>query len=252
MYKNERLNLILDIVGQKKVISMADLEKLTFSSRSTLRRDVMLLEQEKKLVRRFGQIELVKDKNVEFSFPFRQQEHEAAKKHIALLAADFVGNNMALFLDSSSTVARLAAHFEERSNLIVITNGLFLLTQLNQMPQVKTFFAGGRLRAGSGSVLGDFAIDYLNNFHADLAILSCTSLDENGIYMSSEEQSSIKRQMIALSDQVILLCDSSKIGHTSYFKLGKLDQIDTLITDKQPSPAVIASCEAQKVELVYD
>lgn len=250
MYKNDRLNLILDILKRRKTISMKALQELTFSSNSTLRRDVITLEQDHKIVRKYGQVELVKSKNVEFPYQFRNQEHGAEKQHIANIATDFIGDNMALFLDSSSTVAQLLPFLEQRRNLIVITNGLFNAVTLNQFSNIKTFIAGGRLRSGSGSIVGGFATDYFDNFTADIAFISCSSIDGAGIYMSSAEQSNIKRKMQAAATQTILLCDSSKIGQRNYYKLSELSSISTLITDQKPDPEMLTQLEANHVEVL--
>lgn len=251
MYKNDRLNLILDILKRRKSISMKELQALTFSSNSTLRRDVITLEQDHKVVRKYGQVELVKSKNVEFPYQFRNQEHEAQKQHIASIATDFVGDNMALFLDSSSTVAQLIPFLEQRRNLIVITNGLFNAVALNQFSNVKTFIAGGRLRSGSGSIVGGFAMDYLENFTADIAFISCSSIDGAGIYMSSAEQSSVKRKMQSAATQTILLCDSSKVGQRNYYKLSELSGITALVTDQQPEAEMMAQLQKNDVEVLY-
>lgn len=251
MYKNDRLNLILDILKRRKTISMQELQALTFSSNSTLRRDVITLEQDNKVIRKYGQVELVKSKNVEFPYQFRNQEHETEKIAIANMATDFIGDNMALFLDSSSSVSKLIPYLEQKRNLIVVTNGLFTAVALNQYSNVKTFLTGGRLRTGSGSVLGGFALDYLNKFTADIAFISCSSVDGEGIYMSSAEQSNIKQKMQNSAKQTILLCDSSKVGHRNYYKLCELSGISALITDKEPDADLVAQLKANDVELLY-
>lgn len=251
MYKNERLNLILDILNQQKTISMNDLQAATGSSNSTLRRDVITLEADHKVVRNYGQVELLRSKNMEFPYQFRKQEHTAQKQHIASIASDFIGDNMALFLDSSSTVAELIPFLAKKQNLVVITNGLYDAITLNQLHNVKTFLTGGHLRDGSGSVLGEFAIEYLGNFTADLAFISCSSVDHKGIYMSSEEQANIKKQMQASAKQTILLCDASKFNQTDYYKLGPLSDISALITDVRPEEPLMTALLKDDVEVLY-
>lgn len=234
MYKKDRLTLILDILGKSKKISMKELRELTKFTDSTLRRDVISLENENKIQHRYGQVELVKARNVEFPFQFRKQEMETQKQAMAKIAQDFLGDNMAIFLDSSSTVSELIPYLEQRKNLIVITNGLYNASKLNQIHGIKTFLTGGQLRPGSGSLLGDFASDYLTNFTTDIAFLSCSAMDVKGFYMSSEEQSAIKRTMMNLAKETIMMCDSSKFNQTNYYKLCNLQGATTLITDKQP------------------
>lgn len=251
MYQKERMKEILKVINQKKVVDVKELEKLIFVSRSTLRRDLIELEKEQKIIRHFGQIELVKDTNMEFGYNIRAHENEQSKKMIAEIADNFIGNNQALFIDSSSTCIQLWPYLVKRDKLIIITNGIHLAYSLVESPHIKTFVCGGRLKELSGSILGETSIDYLNNFHADLAFISCTGFDESGIYMASEDQSFIKRKMLSLSDQVVLLCDSSKAGKKDYFRMCGYDQIDYLIMDSQLSKEMREFLESKQVEVLY-
>nr|WP_281362217.1 DeoR/GlpR transcriptional regulator [Lacticaseibacillus absianus] len=181
---------------------------------------------------------------------FREQEHEQEKKDIARIASTFLGDNQAIFIDSSTTASFLAPHLSVLRNTIVVTNGLRIAVSLDGLRQVKTFLAGGRLRAGSGSILGDDALDFIGNFRADLAFLSCSGITEDGVFMASQEQATIKRKMMHLSDQVVLLCDHSKFNTKGYFKLSDPSRITALITDEAADKRLISSWEQQGVEVL--
>ncbi|MFS0925220.1 DeoR/GlpR family DNA-binding transcription regulator [Enterococcus durans] len=251
MYQKERMTELLKVISQKKLVDIKELEKLTFVSRSTLRRDLMELEKERKIIRHFGQVELVKDTNIEFGYNVRAHEHEQEKKKIAKIAGDFIGNNQALFVDSSSTCIQLWPYLTKCDNLIIITNGIHLASLLVENPHIETFICGGRLRNLSGSILGETAINYLNNFHADLTFISCTGFDENGVYMASEDQSFLKRKMMELSEEVVLLCDSSKVNKKDYFRMCGQEQIDYLITDKPLPQKMGELLQSKEVEVLY-
>lgn len=251
MYRKQRLDKIMEIVNQKKIIDIKTLEKMTYESRSTLRRDLITLEDEKKIVRNFGQVELVGDSNVEFGYQVRASENMECKKYIASVAADFIGNNQALIIDSSTTATYLEPYLSKRNNLIVITNGLHLAVALNTNPKIKTFIAGGRLRPFSGSIVGDSARSFLGDFQADIAIISCAGVNGEGVYMASDEQSTVKKQMIKQANQVILLCDHSKIDRMDYYKLCNHEDIDVIVTDKKPTQDFLSNVEKQHVEVIY-
>lgn len=173
---------------------MADLQKQLFVSDSSLRRDLVELERTGKINRGYGVVELARADNVELSYMFREQEHEAEKKKIAEIASTFLTDNQAIFIDSSSTASFLAPYLSVLHSAIVITNGLRLAVALDNMPAVKTYVTGGRLKSGSGSLLGETSVDYVDNFTADLAFLSCTGITPTHIYMSSESQAILKKR----------------------------------------------------------
>lgn len=249
MYQKERLSKLMEIIGQKKIVDIKELERDLFVSRSTLRRDLIVLEKEHKIIRNFGQVELSTNTNIEFGYNVRSNDHECEKRLIASAASNFIGQNQAIFIDSSSTCNALYPYLKNKC-LVVVTNGLNLAQLLVEEPSIETFICGGHIKSMSGSILGQSAEKYLENFHADILFLSCSGVDETGVYMASEEQSFIKRKMMELSDQVILLCDSSKIGKKDYFRMCMYDAIDVLITDKELNKRFAATLEDCQVELL--
>lgn len=251
MFKNERLERILNLLERKKEMTTTDLRETLFVSGSTLRRDLIELEQMGKVTREFGHVELVRPDNVELSYLFREQEHEDAKERIADSASTFLSDNQAVFVDSSSTASFLSPYLARLHNIIVITNGLRLAVQLDGIHSVKTFVAGGLVRPGSGSLLGDGTIEFLDDFRADLAFVSCTGITRDGLFMSSLEQSSVKRRMIAGANKTILLCDHSKFGVKSYYRMADAAQITAIVTDQKPEDADLQYWESQNVEVIY-
>lgn len=238
-------------MSQKKVINMRTLENLTFESRSTLRRDLIVLEGEHKIRRQFGQVELVNGNNIEFGYHTRSAENKNCKRMIAELASDFIGSNQALIIDSSTTASYLEPFLNEKNNLVVVTNGLPLAVKLNSNPKIKTYIAGGKLRPFSGSIVGDTAREFLGDFHADTAFISCAGVNQDGVYMASDEQTAIKKQMIHQAEHVILLCDHTKINKSDYYRMCGHCEIDMIITDAKPTDAFVKNMEKQEVEVVY-
>jgi DeoR family glycerol-3-phosphate regulon repressor len=57
---------------------------------------------------------------------------------------------------------------------------------------------------------------------------------EDGFFDYSPEDTEIKRVFIEQSDEVIVLCDSSKFDHRSVSKVCDLGRVATLVTDSPP------------------
>lgn len=121
---DNRRQEIVNIIKSKKRIAVKDLAKLTFSSTSTLRRDLIYLEQNGILKRRHGEVIINSLNTSELSHQLRESEHKNEKKIIASLAKDFIGPGMCIYLDSSTTVFELCPYICDIDNLIVFTNGL--------------------------------------------------------------------------------------------------------------------------------
>lgn len=134
---------------------------------------------------------------------------------------------------------------------MVVTNSLKLAIKLDEIPAVKTFIAGGRLRSGTGSILGDISLDFFSDFRADLVFLSCSSINANDVYMSSEEQSGVKRRMMENAEKKILLCDHSKFNVKGYYRLCDVNDFDVIIMDQQPPEEIMAVWSHKNVEVLY-
>ena len=128
----------------------------------------------------------------------------------------------------------IVPYLENLKNLCIITNGIEIARRLNEFDNVTLFLSGGHINYGTNSSLGDFASEFINNFHADLALISCRGLDKYGAYEANHKQARIKQQMIKNSDKSLLLADHSKFNTSHYFKLAHYHDLDCLITDTPP------------------
>lgn len=243
MTRTERQNHIMEILHKRKYISTRELESLLFSSVSTIRRDLITLEKQGRIIRTPGEVKLVIPKNIDYSYDSRLDEDVQAKEAIAKLAASFISSNQAIFLDSSSTTSFILPFLEKANNLQVITNSVYLSPQLNRLPNVSLFITGGEVMHGTHSILGNFAVDFLDNFHTDIVFFSCRGIDSEGTYEADSNQALIKRKMINNTKKRVLLVDSSKFNQHHFFKLAYLDKIDYIITDKKPSDTFLNSMD---------
>ena len=91
MSRDKRLQEITDILQNRKRIDVKQLEKLTFSSTSTLRRDLIFLEEQGLIKRKHGEVILNSFNTVELAHSIRETENRSEKKIIADLAKDFIG-----------------------------------------------------------------------------------------------------------------------------------------------------------------
>ncbi len=251
LLRNERLKQIMALLERRKLMSINDIHKTLFVSTSTLRRDLTILEQMGLVIHRYGQIEYVTSNTQEQSYLFREQNNEQEKKQIAEIASTFLADNMAIFMDSSTTVSFLAPYLRNLRNMVVITNGLRLAVALDEMPAVKTFVTGGQLRAGTGALLGTGAEAYLNQFQTDLAFISCSGVTAETVFMASTSQSGVKQQMLALSKQAVLLADHTKVGVDGYYRLIPVAQLTAVITDREPAPEILTAWNQTPAEVLF-
>lgn len=216
-----RLDDIMAIVNTKKKISNTELCLTLHCSLSTLRRDLIQLEKLEQIKRIHGGVMINASNNTEFPNIFREESNLSEKKAVAEIAQDFIGPNMCIFLDSSSTVQQLCPYLRDVSNLVVITNGLKTALELSEGTNNlnSVFIIGGEIKPNSSSVINDTYETMLNLFKFDLAIFSCWGIDRAGVYEANYSQAKVKKEMMNRAKKSILLVDDSKFDSTHFFQI---------------------------------
>ncbi len=232
----ERRNLILDILSKKQAATVDELCAALYSSGATIRRDLQILENSGLIRRTHGGAVHIDSNTRDFPLTLRENENATAKEQLAQKALSLIKEGQTLFLDSSSTVYHLARRLSGFQSLRVITNGLKTASILAEIGGVEVYSTGGRLRQNAMSFTGNQAMELVRNFHADIAFISCRGIDpEVGITDSDESEASLKRIYISNAKQVVLLCDSSKLGKRYFCKVAPIESINKIITNGQLS-----------------
>ncbi|GGI66378.1 MULTISPECIES: DeoR/GlpR family DNA-binding transcription regulator [Enterococcus] len=244
---------ILTILAKKKFMRTTELAEHLHCSISSVRRALITLEQQKVVIRVRGGVMLTKESNIEFSHTYREGTNPDKKKQMVTLVKDFIGPNMCLFLDSSSTIQQVIDVIITVPNLVVITNSLktalFLSESNNE--SLKVFITGGEIKLNTTSVLPSAQDPVYESFRFDLALFSCRGIDSDGVYEASFSQANLKKEMMKRAKQNILLVDDSKFDSTHFFKISNYHDYDAIITNQAPEPHYQELFETKKVELLY-
>ena len=240
MYDLERQNKIIEILKERKSISVIKLARLLYVSHSTISRDLTSMEKQGLVKRTYGGVILQESPNEESSLLLRQSINVKEKKIIAELCSKLIKDNSSLFIDSSSTCTYLVPYLKNFRNLNIVTNGLRIGLLLSEQTSCQIF------------ILGNLTLKTLEKVHCDYSIISCSGIDLNfGLSETTIDQSEIKITMTENSDKIILLCDHSKFGKVSLFKSIPLNKISYIITDQKPSDPYIEYCKENNIQLIY-
>ncbi len=85
----------------------------------------------------------------------------------------------AIFLDSGSTVQRIAAKLAGR-NITVLTNAIAVAQLVADLPGVEDVLSAA-LRRVAGALIGALATENLERFTANLAFIGVSGFSENGL-----------------------------------------------------------------------
>ena len=232
----ERKKFILNYLKEHGNITTNEVCRLLGVSPATARNDLNRLEKEKLILKTHGGASLLETESAaaaaSFAFGERQQEHRGEKEAIAEAAVRLVEDNQCIILDASSTALTLARKLKRFDRLIVVTNGVYTMLELKDMPNITVIFIGGVVTKKSGSVEGLLGKDLLSHINADYAFVSARGFTlEEGLTDFNIYESELKKEMLRHSRTCVAMVDSSKLETTSTANFCGAKDVDLLITD---------------------
>ena len=239
---SKRQNQILELLHESGYLSVERLAQRTFTSPSSIRRDLAHLQNLSLLRRTHGGASVLESLNHAVPFNSRMEQNIAEKRKIARVAASLLEDGQSIMLDGSTTAGYLIPYIAKHRDMLVFTNNM--LTAINAVNYgIETHCIGGRSVNGSAVLSGEQAYRAAEKLFPDLFFFSSKSLDRDGyIYDPIPEESRIREIMLKNTTRCIFLCDSGKFGSRSLYQLTSLDEIDTAVFDK-PIPELQARCK---------
>ncbi len=238
MLAAQRQQRILDMILKSGAVSTVKAAKTLAISEETARRDFEKLEADGLLSRSHGGAVRLNDTHRDLSLDSREVENVAEKKIIAELALGHIQAGDSVFFDASSTVFWLASLLPNME-VTVLTSALKVAIELARRPLVQVIMIGGVVGHGSLSCQGGLSDTILERCHIQKAFFSCRGIDaERGLSEPNAEQADLKRKVMSLAEQTILLADHTKAGAKSSYFFAKLSDVDVFIGDRNPGNAV--------------
>lgn len=208
----QRLDLIESYIREHKYADLHVLASQFGTSLSTVRRALNELETSGIIRRHHGGASLVEDYlGGGYDFITQDDTHAEEKHRIAERVASLVEDGMTIMIDGGTTTYAVAKNILTK-RLVVVTNSLPIAALLNEVSACETVVTGGTLYNRLGVLCGPLCEAALSEMNADLAILGCAGLTEEGIWNSNALLASYQRKMIQSSARTIFVADGSKLG----------------------------------------
>jgi DeoR family fructose operon transcriptional repressor len=112
---------------------------------------------------------------------------------------------------------------------------------------------GGEVTGERKAIYGPVAGNNIKQYHANKAFIGVDGVSlQNGLSSFDEKEAAITLKMAENSDQVFLLCDSSKIEKNSFVKFAPFSLIDYLITDKEVDNEYLEKYRKSNINIVIE
>lgn len=222
----ERSNQIMDLLRKKGTVQAADISQLLQVSLVTVRKDLQRMADEGLLRRTHGGAALCYPVSV-------PDARMTVVEQIAEAAASQIRDGDCVIMNAGNTTLLTARKLINHKNITIITNSIPVARELVHRPGIKLIFLGGETNAEGMFTYGWDAVTQLEQYKANKLILSASGLScSAGLTTRHMEAADLLRKMIARTQTVIAVADSTKIGFESFYHVGDLHAVDMLITNE--------------------
>lgn len=136
-----------------------------------------------------------------------------------------------IFIDTGSTTLAAADALAAIPGLTIITNSCRLAERLGRSDST-IHLVGGLFGADSSQTTGSTAVQQLQTFRADRAVLTVSAIDPAiGAMDASFAEAEIARAMVRNARSVTVLADATKFGRQAAHTVCDTGQIDLIISD---------------------
>ncbi|WP_251551471.1 DeoR/GlpR family DNA-binding transcription regulator [Neobacillus muris] len=246
----ERQKKIVELVNERLSIRVSELSKIFSVTEETIRRDLEKLEKENLLMRSHGGAVSIEKDQGEISYLEREITNAEQKGSIARAAVRTIEPGDQIILDASTTAWYVAKELPDMP-LTVLTNSIKAAIELSKKEQIKVISTGGTLLSQSLSYVGPLAERSLGMYHVNKVFLSCKGVHlEKGLSDFNELQALLKKQMMEIADERILMVDSSKFGTRAFSQIAPISKVDCVITDSNIDEQTIKLLEEKNIKVI--
>ncbi len=241
---------IIALLRESGRVSVDDLAAQFVVSPQTIRRDLNEMAEARLIARVHGGA-IVASSVQNLAYDARKLVAQPHKRLIGEAAARLIADNSSMFINIGTTTEEVARALVGRSGLLVITNNLNVAAELYRNRAIDVIITGGSVRPNDGGIVGATAVETIRQFRVDTAVIGISAIDADGTLLDFDiREVQVARAIIDNARHVILVADSSKFSRSAPARIGTLADIDTLVTDHLPSPAIVALCRAHDVDVV--
>ena len=253
MLIEERLEEILKIVNEEGSITVNKAANKLNVSIDTIRRDFIRLNNKGLVKRTHGGI--VSKQNTIYEYGAKKETSSINnienKIKIAKMASSLISDGDTIILDGGTTTYELSKCLNSFQELTLLTYGLNIACELSQNDSISTIIFGGIISNPAMAVLGPDAVEMIKHYRADKLFLAANAIDiEKGLMTPNRMQADIKKELIKIANEIIVVSDSSKFYKTALFSFCNFDVISKVVTDSRADSEFINSLKLKGIEVL--
>jgi DeoR/GlpR family transcriptional regulator of sugar metabolism len=243
VFARERQDEIARLIAANARARVGELSVRFGVSAVTIRKDLLVLEDEGRVVRTHGGAIAPRGAGPEPAFSIRERLQRDEKTRMGAAAAALVNNGESIVLDASTSAMSIARHLKENrvwTGLTVVTNSIRIASELAGHPGITVLMLGGRVRWEALSVVGPLGDAVFRRVNVQKAFLGAAGFTiEEGLSDATEEEAQIKRSMVNAARDVYAVVDHTKWGRIASATFCRTDRLTGVFTDDEAPAAMV-------------
>ena len=242
--RRRELLRLLRVRGQLTVRETAKYFKISVD---TARRDLDLLARQGVLNRTYGGAVAPEKPARHGSNGTSQVTSSFQGKCLGRWLDRLIKDGETLILNGGFTTRRCVEALGGR-NVTMVTNSLDL--PFDFITAADVCVLGGKCRPDARVTVGPMIISE-KKFNVDFAVIGVDGIvDTEGLTANLLDEVLVASAMIAAAQRTIVVADSSSFGRRSFARIGPIESMQVLITDKGPPAELAQALEEARVEVI--
>lgn len=237
MLAKERQSKIEKMLQKDGAVTTSSLVALFDVSVETIRRDFLAMEKNGLLTRVHGGAVANGEMMPFHDLAHRNLESSDQKKELSRIAAEFVSEGDYIAVDAGSTAIAFAEALKARfTRLTVVTYSSDVFEILRNHKEISVILCGGHYMREENSFFGNLTLEMLDKLHVQKAFVFPSAISlEFGICDYQQDFYLLQKKLLAVSDSIFILADSSKYEKKALLKLDDMRPEYTYVTDSRLS-----------------
>ncbi len=219
---------LLDRLAASGYVGSAEAAAELGVSEMTIRRDLQRLADDGLARRVPGGASLPGTRSAE-PFETRSGSARQVKRELAKAAVGLLGDAGIVALDAGTTVTELVDLLPE--GVGIVSHSLPVVAACAAAGGREVVALGGFYEPTTRSFTGPATWKAARELTVDVAVLSCTALDDRGVYSASPVDAEVKRALIEVAHRVVVLADRDKVGARAAVRFASPESVDVVVTD---------------------
>ena len=249
MLKKERQAYILQQLHLHNRILSSSLSQEAGVSEDTIRRDLLELANEGKLVKVHGGA--LSHSFSRVHIPSNGVYSQNHKRKIALKAIDLIKDGMFILTTGGTTIMEMARLLPPGLKATFISCSIAAILEFMEHPHIEVILIGDKISKSSKITVGTDAIAKVNSIRADICFMGINAIDlQHGLTDNDWEVVQLKKAMIESSKRVVCLTIAEKINTYQPIKVCDLNKVDSLITELEPDDPLLESYVKKGIQIL--